>query len=141
MPLRIANKQDRRGNGGHPILAAQSGSYFLAVRFVERNQKGNYFRETQLSGRSVPVSSIGWFWSNDVPNAPLLSYRFVPDTHLRQPFPIHSEKPENAPRGIPSHTGIYRIIDVSKLIPKTDRIRKCGLFVRSLYRLVGLYEV
>ncbi|MDR0326884.1 MAG: hypothetical protein LBI05_01165 [Planctomycetaceae bacterium] len=27
---------------------------FLAVRFVERNQKGNYFRETQLSGAKHP---------------------------------------------------------------------------------------
>jgi len=67
-PFHIALKQVRRSNGRHPVLVAQSASCLLAVRFVERNQKGNYFRETQFSGRSSPSRPIGWFWSNDVPN-------------------------------------------------------------------------
>ena len=80
----ITLKQNPTDNGEHPALVIHPAFVYLALRFVERNQKGNYFRETQSSGRSVPVSSIGWLWSNDAPNVPGTSCTVSePDTHLR----------------------------------------------------------
>jgi len=80
----ITLKQNLKDNSEHPALVVPPAIVYLALRFVERNQKGNYFRETQFAGRSVPVSSIGWLWSNDVPNVPGTSYAVSePDTHFR----------------------------------------------------------
>ena len=38
-------------------------------------------------------------------------------------------------------TGMYRIIDVSELIPKTGRIQKSGFSVHRFCGLVGLYKM
>ena len=93
----------RQSTVENPLLVALSRSYLLAVRFVERNQKGNYFRETQYAGRSVPVSSIGWLWSNGVLRLDK-HFRVYPqlNTHSRLLSSLHSGKVESAPRRIPS---------------------------------------
>ena len=57
--LSIAFKQDQSGNDGHPVLVAPPDSHSPCSRFVERNQKGNYFRENPVFGEKHPVSSIG----------------------------------------------------------------------------------
>ena len=85
MPYALSHAETKPArNGELPARPARQALVYPALRFVERNQKGNYFRETQYTGRSDPDSSIGWFWSNDT--------RYIlgtchtasePDTHSR----------------------------------------------------------
>jgi len=85
--LRIALKQGNGATTNILFLPPHLRLAYLALRFVERNQKGNYFRETQYSGRSIPVSSIGWLWFN---GALLVAGTFAltPNrTHISDDFP------------------------------------------------------
>ena len=110
------------------LISLQSGS-------LSETKRETIFEKPSYSGRSIPVSSIGWLWSN---GAPTISDQ---DTHFRHFSTIHGGKSKVYLGESLPLTGIYRIIGVSKLIPKIDRTRKSGLFACRSYRLVGLYNV
>ena len=132
----------QQGDTGPPVLVDQSRAYLLAVRFVERNQKGNYFRDTQLFGAKRPRLVHRLALVQRCPER-FRYFRTVPNrTHISDGSPPSIvERPKTYLGESLPLTGTYRIISVSKLILKIDRMIKCSHFAHRLRRLVGLCKI